>query len=656
MIQLDQLSKSFASKTVLDAVSFQFPSQKRIALIGANGAGKTTLLNILCGLEEPDSGKVISPGQFQIGYLPQEPNPRPESTIIEEAKAGAKTVMSIQKDLQASISRLEQDHSEDALKHHEALEAEFQRLDGYSLEAKAKSILAGLGFAEEKLTSHPTALSGGWRMRLELAKIFINEPDFLILDEPTNHLDLPSLVWVENYLKSFKGTLLFVSHDRSLLDRLANHTLLLFQGQLESYPSSFEKALEMRAERLELEEARRDNLAKKREKMEKFVERFGAKATKAKQAQSRVKMIGKLRELEGELNLEDNQQDIIFHLAPPQKSGRQVLEVNDLAIGYDAPLIEKLNLGIERGQKIAVIGANGIGKSTLLKSIVGELKPLAGEVDFGHNVEPAYFSQNHEDSLDITKDCLTNVLDGSTAIGEKDARSILGAFLFRGDDVFKEVEVLSGGEKSRVALAKILVQNANFLLLDEPTNHLDMSSVEALIQAVNQFEGTILFVSHDRTFIDAVCSHVFVMLPSGQSMLFEGKLDDYQLMAKQMGFPNVLDPDYSQTQETSPQATEQAVETPVVSQQEVKDLKRQRNSQQKKLEKLESEEAGLKAKRAELEEQSYKVDPKDYEQLAQIRSELDQIEERLEACETEWLEASEECERLEEQLRAINRL
>lgn len=659
MIQLDQVSKHFSNKTVLDSVSYQFPIKKRVALIGANGAGKTTLLNLLCGLDDVDGGQILRQGQVEIGYLPQEPNPDPKATVLLEAQSGNDVLYKLKEAIEASLMQLQTDHRDELVRAHEGLEAEFLRLDGYSLESRATTVLAGLGFSERSLKQSPLELSGGWRMRLELAKIFLNQPNVLILDEPTNHLDLPSLIWVEHYLKNFTGTLIFVSHDRALLNRLANYTILLSNGKLESYPCAFDEALELRSSRLELEEARRENLAKKRQKMEAFVDRFGAKATKARQAQSRVKMIDKLRALESNLNTEVDTPTVKVSLPPPPRCGREVLAIKDLTIGYDSniPLVKNLSITIERGQKVAVIGANGIGKSTLLKTIVGRIPRLDGQINFGHNVCSAYFSQDHHESLDLDKDCLSNVLAASDKIGEKDARGLLGAFLFSGDDVFKSTAVLSGGEKARVSLAKILVQNANFLLLDEPTNHLDMSSVEALSSAIKDFEGTVLFVSHDRSFIDSICSHVLVVLADGRSMLFEGRLEDYQRMCQQWDFPDVLDPDYLQRYDEK--QSQQKVSNPSgkvsLSHQEVKDIKRQRQGFQRKIRELEGIEAQLKARRHEIESKMADLDPRQYEELADLQSKLSQISQEMDDCETTWLETSEALEAIETQLIKYNR-
>lgn len=649
MLTLDKLSKSFGEKIIIENSSFQFPKGERIAIAGPNGAGKTTLLNILCGIEEADSGSIRTPSDFQIAYLPQEPSPTPEPTVLKEAQSGSRKIFSLQKKLEESLRNLESQHSPEAINYHEQLEAEYQMLGGYSLEAKTQAILNGLGFRDGMIEQSPLELSGGWRMRIELAKIFVTDPDILILDEPTNHLDLPSLVWVEGFLQSFRGTLIFVSHDRSLLNRLANHTIFLSQGQLESFPFPFDRALEARSQRLEEQAARKQNLAKKREKMEQFVERFGAKATKARQAQSRVKMISKILELEDSLHSESDSATVSFKLPTPPPSGKVVLELKDLSIGYSTALSKNLLLTLERQQKIAIIGANGIGKSTLLKTITGSIRSLAGSVSYGHNVEVAYFSQNHADALNLNQNCIENVMSVSEHVGEQEARSVLGSFLFSGDDSLKKVGVLSGGEKGRVSLARILVQRANCLILDEPTNHLDMASVAALSNALLDYQGSVLFVSHDREFINSFCTHVFVMLPDGGSMLFEGDLDDYQRLAQQANFPNVLRIDEDSPSSTKAKKTSSSQQT----REQMRVLKKQRNAEEKKLKKAEEQEESLRKKRSKLEKLLEELNPDDYEKLGQVQADIDLVDQELDECESRWLEHSEIIESLDNQIHEV---
>lgn len=540
MIKIENLSKSFGEKKILQNASYHFPLQQRIALVGANGAGKSTLLNILCGLDHADSGQITIPNKVVVGYLPQEPNPNPQNTVLEECLSGAHALSKMKVQMDAYLNQLDVEYDENVFKKFEVLEAEYRHQGGYALESRSKGLLVGLGFSHAALEQNPKSLSGGWRMRLELAKLFLNDPDFLILDEPTNHLDLPSLVWVEQYLNSFEGTLLFVSHDRSLLNRLSTITLHLEGGKLNFYKGNFDSFLEQREKKQELDAATRERFLKRKQEIERFIEKFKAKASKAKQAQSRVKMLARMQDLEGDSDPETVIQKISFTLPVTQKSGREVFTAEGLSIGYHNPLFQDLNLKVFRGQKVAVIGANGIGKSTLLKTIAGHLAQLEGEFHLGHQVNLAYFAQDQLDIFNPKISILENILQFAPRIAERTARSLLGNFAFSGDDVHKPFQVLSGGEKSRVGLCSLLLQGANFIVLDEPTNHLDMSTAEILAQALDDYEGTALFVSHDRTFIDEVCTHVFVMTKDGKFAMFEGNIADYQRLAEVSGFPNIL--------------------------------------------------------------------------------------------------------------------
>lgn len=540
MILLQDILKKYADRVVLNHVSYHFPAQGRIALVGNNGAGKTTLLNILSQLDEADDGKIIRPNQCVLGYLPQEPNPNPQETVLEECLTGAHALFALKQQLDAVLLRMEQEYTDEVYEAYEKLETTFRHQGGYELEANAKGILVGLGFSQQLFDSSPTLLSGGWRMRLELAKLLLNNPDFLILDEPTNHLDLPSLIWLENYLQTFRGTLLLVSHDKDLLNRLATSILHLQKGHLTAYKGNFDAFLAQHELQSSQAQQAVKNLQKQYDHVEKFVDRFRAKASKAGQVSSRLKMMGRLKSLQESYNQEEDTTEISIRLSLKQKSGLQVLSLTKCHIGYDTVLSKNLSLTVRRGQRIAIIGANGIGKSTLLKSIV-DLVPLkGGEKEWGHNVQIGYYAQDQLDQLDPNKTALENVLNTNFAFSEQRARSLLGAFLFKGQDVFKPLKVLSGGEKSRVGLSCLLAQEANFLLMDEPTNHLDMLSTEILSEALAEYEGTVLFVSHSRDFINAVATHVFAMTPDGKSQLFLGQLDDYVTLAEKQGFPNIL--------------------------------------------------------------------------------------------------------------------
>lgn len=639
MICITNLSKAYGTRQLLQDVTYHFPSGEKIALVGDNGAGKSTLLNILCQLEHLDSGTITKPHQVKIGYLPQQPNPTPLSSILEECKNGHKELVHLSLQLEATLQVMTDHPSDDNCLNYENILQKFQNAGGFEWEANAKAILVGLGFAQSDFSNHPSSLSGGWRMRLELAKLFLASPDFLILDEPTNHLDLPSLVWVENFLQSFKGTLLFVSHDRKLLNKLATVTLHLNNGKLKSYAGNYDAFLHAQAISYAHQQATFTQLEKKKDQLERFVERFGAKATKAKQAQSKQKIIDKLSEQQSTLELPTQQATIAFTLPEPPPIERVTCTVKQLDIGYKAThiLSKNINLQIERGQKIAVIGANGIGKSTLLRTLIGLINPLGGEIQLASKAIISFFAQDQLDTLKPNE----SVLQNTTQLGEipeKEARSLLGSFLFRGDDVFKPVHVLSGGEKSRVGLAVSLAKKANFLFLDEPTNHLDMHSVEALIAALQKFKGTVIFVSHDRNFIDSICTHVFAMVSDGRSMLFEGKLDDYEHLSAIAGFPNVL---HAANNESSNQ--------PSINQEthrEKKELKQERKKLEKNIAIFEKTSHELEQQIKKLDEQSNQIPGSDFVSLTKIQEEKDKLIAQLSEIEANWLIAQEELENL----------
>jgi len=654
MLRIDQLKKSFGARVLFAGASYHFPEGERVALVGANGAGKTTLLNILCGLDQPDDGKVLIPGNASIGYLPQTPNLYPEATVLAECEAGAVHLINLRRAMEKAIERLEDGGDDAALHAYEEAETAFRLSDGYALESKAQGILNGLGFTEEDLVKSPLALSGGWRMRLELARLFLRDPSFLILDEPTNHLDLPSLMWVEQYLQTFRGTLLFVSHDRALLNRLATITLHLANARLQPYRGNFDAFLLAREERMNQEEAERGQLRQRREQMEKFVDRFGAKASKAAQAQSRVKMIARIREVEDTMAPEGSDDTVFINLPLPARTPRLVYRVEDGSVGYTKPLSRKLNLQIERGHKIAIIGANGIGKSTFLRTVAGRQPELAGLFAPSADVEIAYFAQEQRETLDMQATVLQNLLAAGD-LGEREARRLLGGFLFRGDDVFKQMKVLSGGEQSRLGLACSLAKRANLLLLDEPTNHLDMASVETLAASLDDYTGTLLFVSHDRSFIDSVCTHVFAMLADGRSMLFTGKLADYERLAEIAGFPNVLKTHKSDAPKSLKRATQDAaVSVPskeshasgTLSPIELKDQKRQEQKIQSRIKSLELDMAKARRQIAGLDEAMAIVPGSDFSKTAALHQEQQALAVQLETHEMEWMTLSEEFEGL----------
>lgn len=650
MITFHHLHKAFGDQVVLEALSGSLPHPARIALVGQNGAGKSTLLNILSGLESVDSGSFQLPKGARLGYLPQEPNPTPKKTVLWECQAGDQRLEQMAEGLAVLTERLQEEHGEALLREYDALESRYRLAGGYDFKARAESLLQGLDLGPELWDRSPLSLSGGMRMRLELCKLLLLEPEVLLLDEPTNHLDLPSLVWVEQWLMQFQGTLIFVSHDRDFLNRLAEYIWFLARGELELVKGDYDRFLERRAQQIAQREKEREGIRKKKAHHEDFVRRFGAKATKAKQAQSRVKMIERLEALEGEIPEDVGESFMSFKLPPPAPAPRVVLQVTDLAVCYpgQAPLATGLQLKAERGQRIAIIGANGIGKSSFCKTLVGELSPHAGGVEWGLGVKVGYFAQNQREWMDEKESLIGNLLRQSTDLDERKARQILGGLLFHGDDITKPVKVCSGGEKNRLGLACLLAQKANVLILDEPTNHLDMMSVEILTEALREFTGTVLFVSHDRQFINALCSHVYVMLPDGKAQLFMGDLADYERMSAQVGFPNVL--------KIEPLKSGKANKKAKGHHQEAKALKSQRQKIQKSLQANEAlgEELAFLIKKREEELKAQGGD--DHVRLQDLAQEVTQLHEKQQNREEEWLRLAEELDEVEGQLEKMGRL
>ena len=622
------------------------PENEKIALIGDNGSGKTTLLKVLLGQEEADSGEIIKPSRLSLGSLSQEANRNPKPTILEEAMEGAYKFLPVKKELEKLTQKLTENSDEETLHEYEKVETKFNQMGGYELEAKLEGILMGLGFSKEQMSASPLSLSGGWAMRLEMAKMLINEPNFMILDEPTNHLDLPSLIWFEKYLQSYKGTLLFVSHDKDLLNRLATMTMHLNQGRMRVYKGNYDHFVTQKAERETHDASTIENLKKKREQLALFVSKYGAKATKAAQARSKEKIIAKIDEEIQEIvsDKDKSKNSMVIKLPAPPPCDKIVYSIEDGAIGYKEILFNKINLSIEKGHKIAVIGANGIGKSTLLKTIAQEIKALNGTFEASKRMRLAYFSQNLIDGLAPNSKLLDTLLENPD-ITYQEARNLLGSLLFTKDDLEKNVSVLSGGEKNRLALACVLAKKANFLLLDEPTNHLDIASVNALVEALKKYEGTVLFVSHNRFFINEISSHVLALSRSKRAEIFEGKLEDYARLAPLANFPNVLEENTS-SNAPKKEATTESKEGLSFSERkminkEINRLEKQVVSYNKELEKLSKKEEGLKEKILE---------ERDYEALAEIQKEIDTLGQQKDKFEEKWLEASDELESLKEKI------
>ncbi len=500
MLTVSELSKSYGDRTLFSGVTFRLSEGRRLALVGGNGVGKTTILEMVVGLAQPDSGTVSKPSEFVIGYLPQELLETSTKTVIDEAKSGALEIMALAEKLQAAEDRMQTDTSEEAIEAYGELQSSFQTLGGYQLEADAKKVLGSLGFSAADMERPVAELSGGWRMRTALARLLIQKPDVLVLDEPTNHLDLPSVAWLEEHLAAWPGAILFVSHDRDFLDAVCERVLEIAGGEANEYVGSFTEFVIAREERIAVIEAARANQARKVAQTERFIERFRYKATKARQVQSRIKALNKLDIVEAP-KLDDLK--LKFAYPDPPKSARVVVNCEDASLGYEGLVVlNDVNIVVERGEKVALVGANGAGKSTVIKTLIGEIPAIAGTVEVGNNVDIAYFAQHHVEALDLS----ATVYDEFRATvgekaGDRNLRTILGSFGFSGDDVETRVGDLSGGERTRLALAEVLCNPVNLLILDEPTNHLDLASCDLLEDALRSYPGTVLLVSHDRYLI-----------------------------------------------------------------------------------------------------------------------------------------------------------
>lgn len=512
MISVQNLSMHFTGDDLFTDITFLIREKDRIGLVGKNGAGKTTLLKLICGLEQPSKGEVVVPQGVTIGYLPQEKNVNSTKTVLEEALMAFDEFHQLERESE----RLQQELAERT----DYESAQYQKLivkltnitdrltllGGNSIEGEAERILVGLGFDHDDMLRPMCEFSNGWQMRVELAKILLKKPNLLLLDEPTNHLDIESIQWLEGFLKSYYGAILMVSHDRAFLDNITIRTVEISNGKIYDYKVAYSDYVGLREERVDMQRSAYENQQREIKDIEAFIERFRYKATKAKQVQSRVKQLERMEEIE----IDDIDKTAIhFKFPPAPHSGTVTLELEGVAKAYgDNQILKNINLLIPRGEKIAFVGRNGEGKSTLSKIIVGVLEH-EGKVKLGHEVKIGYYAQNQQDMLDINKTVFETLDDVAVGDMRLKVKALLGAFLFRGDDIDKKVKVLSGGEKARLSLAKMLLFPTNLLVLDEPTNHLDMLSKDILKNALIQYDGTLIIVSHDRDFLQGLTNKVY---------------------------------------------------------------------------------------------------------------------------------------------------
>ena len=519
MVSVSGVAVGFSGDYLFEDVTFMVSNTDKIGLAGRNGAGKSTLMKVMSGRRKPDLGSIAVPNAVKIGYLAQDLNPNSALTVLEEAKTAFADLM----EMAAESERLkieletrtdyENDSYMDVAMRLADIETHFGMIGGYESDEKTIKILKGLGFTDADMDRNLSEFSGGWQMRVELAKLLLTEPDLVLLDEPTNHLDIESIVWLEKFLAEYPKAVMLVSHDKTFLDKVTNRTIEITNGTIQDYKANYTKYLELRAERRAQLTSQAKNQQKEIAQMQSNIDRFRAKASKAAMAQSLIKKLDKIERIEVE---DEDASAIRFRFPEAAHSGKVVITAENVSKSYgDKQVIPNLSFTVNRGDRIAFVGRNGMGKTTLAKMIARDVE-YNGKVEFGHNVLMGYFAQHQAKELDGNNTVLEEMENAATNPEMfKQVRSLLGAFLFSGDDVYKKIKVLSGGERGRLAIAKLLTEPLNFLLMDEPTNHLDLRSKDVLKQALNEFKGTLILVSHDRDFLSGLATKVFEFTPDG---------------------------------------------------------------------------------------------------------------------------------------------
>jgi len=637
MISINDLTFLIGSRALYDEANWHIKPGERIGLIGANGTGKSTLLKIIVGEYAPSSGSISMSKDLKIGYLNQDLlSYESHHTILHVAMEAFERQNQIHDEIEVLLKKIETDYSEEVLYKLSDKQQEFEALDGYNIEYKANEILAGLGFSTADQHRPLNTFSGGWRMRVMLAKILLQTPDILLLDEPTNHMDLPSIKWLETYLAGFEGAIVIVSHDRYFLDKIVNRTVESRKGKLTTYAGNYTFYLEEKSLRGEIQKGEFKNQQAKIKQEEKLIERFKAKASKAKMAQSRMKALDKMERVE---DVDDDNPTVNFSFKFTKPSGRHVIRIENATKKYpNIDILENAEAVIEKGDKIALIGANGKGKSTLLRMVAG-VEKFDGTCETGHNVTTTFFAQHQLESLHLGNSILEELQAFAPKHTDTELRSILGCFLFTGDDVFKKIKVLSGGEKSRVALAKSLTTDSNFLILDEPTNHLDIQSVNILIQALKQFEGTFIAVSHDRYFLDNVANKIW-FIEEEQIKQYPGTYAEYEVWNSKRVIPVPKSiPVKPAKKDVKPKAEEKPVT--VNSQQQLKKLNDQLQKIEQETVQLDKDVKAIEAEMAD--EKVYS----DQAQLADANKRYLTAKQLLDAAQNKWEELAAEIMELE---------
>jgi ATP-binding cassette, subfamily F, member 3 len=643
MLTLSEISKAYGGRILFDDVTLQLNREDRIGLVGPNGAGKSTLFSIILGEEEADSGQVMKERNVVFGYLPQESAPVGDETVLELATAISPEFAKLRRIILAwdSDHHVAPDHVEEI---HDDAHNRFHELGGYQLDAKAKQILSGLGFREKDFDRKARELSGGWVMRAHLARLLVQQPDLLLLDEPTNHLDLEALLWFQEYLTTYPGAIVVISHDREFLNQIVSGIVEIRSSKLNRYRGNFDDFLVQRAAAEEQLLAAYKNQQREIGRLQEFADRFRAKASKATQAQSKLKQIERMDKIEAPVNDESK---IGFSFPQPQRSGQKVITLENIHQAYGENVVYRgMEFRAERDQRIVLVGPNGAGKSTLLKILAGVVVPQSGVRTLGHNVKAGYYSQYRVEMLQEQRSVFEEASDTPARVTEQFIRTLLGSFLFRGDDIYKKVNVLSGGEKSRLALVKLLLDPPNLLLMDEPTTHLDMASIDALVGALKQFQGTLVFISHDVYFIRALSGHV-VHINAGRLTHYPGGyqyyLDKTKASSARAALTSIGTNGAVTAQKSAP------ANRPTIDRKEQKRLEAQqrqarsgeKKAQQQVVHKLEKEIQELEAKQVELTAELEKHETYEKPGRAQeINRELAHVQERLATATPEW-EAAE---------------
>jgi ATP-binding cassette, subfamily F, member 3 len=644
LISLQNLSFSFGARTMLEDVNWQIGNNERIGLVGVNGAGKSTVLRLMTGAYSPESGTINKPKDVSLGFFNQDLLSFSTSeSILKVGMQAFERAHKIEQDMNDILLELETKPDDEKLldDYSHALH-DFELAGGYEMEHKTAEVLEGLGFTTEDLQRPYDQFSGGWRMRVLLAKMMLQAPELLLLDEPTNHLDLPSIEWLERYLQSYPGSVVVVSHDRHFLDKMVTKIVEVWQRDLVQYSGNYSFFLKEKEERMELQQRAFENQQDYIRQQERFIERFRAQATKAAQAQSAIKRLDKLDKIEAP-DASVPVMNINFDVGI--QPGKVICTLTNVSKSYGKlTILKNTTAEIMRGDKIALIGANGKGKSTLLRIISGA-EEIEGERKPGHNVEESFYAQHQLESLDVNNEILEEMKMCGSGKSEMELRQMLGCFLFSGDDVFKKIKVLSGGEKARVALAKTIAAKGNFLMLDEPTNHLDMQSVEMLIDALNKYQGTLVLVSHDRYFISKTANKIWE-IEDGIIKEFIGPYNEWLIYKQEKAAKEKL------AQPTTPAAkVEKKVEKKQVSEDEKRAIRKEHQNKQKSFQKLEEDLNKLKNEKAAAEQQL--ADPIVYQDKEKFKKADDfykQLAQKFEALSKQYDKEFEELMALEEQL------